>query len=185
MTEVAADGVEFDAFINEQDWRVAWCPPSGPQRGTPPGPPPGPPRGTPHGAEAVCVAEDGRIVVVSRDGLRWGLPAGRPEPGEGWVDTMRREVREEACAEVTDCRLLGFSRGRCVRGPQEGLVLVRSMWRAEVRLEPWEPEFEMTHRRLLTAEEAFGLLAFPEGLGPFNRRLFAEAGFPLPGFDRS
>jgi ADP-ribose pyrophosphatase YjhB (NUDIX family) len=170
VAEVAEDGVDFDAFINGQDWRVAWCPPSEP------------PRGTPHGAEAVCVAA-GRIVVVSPDGRRWGLPAGRPEPGERWVDTMRREVAEEACAEVTDCRLLGFSRGLCVRGPQEGLVLVRSMWRAEVRLAPWEPEFEMAHRRLLPVEAAFGALSFPEGLGPFNRRLFAEAGFPLPDAD--
>jgi hypothetical protein len=89
---------------------------------------------------------------------------------------MRREVREEACVEVTECRLLGFSRGVCVRGPQEGLVLVRSLWRAEVRLESWEPCFEMAYRRLLPAEEVFRSLAIPKGLGPFYRRLFVEAG---------
>ncbi|GAA4894162.1 NUDIX domain-containing protein [Streptomyces coeruleoprunus] len=159
---IAADGIGLPASINGQAWRVAWCPP------------PAPPPGAPHGAEAVCVA-DGRVVVVSRDGRRWGLPAGRPEPGEGWADTLRREVREEACAEVTDRRLLGFSHGVCVRGPQEGLVLVRSMWRAEVRPGPWRPRFEMSHRRLLAPAEALASLTVPEGLGPFYRRLFAEA----------
>jgi len=162
MDDIAADGADFTAFINGQEWHVAWYPP------------PDPPPGTPHGAEAVCRAGD-RIVVVSPDGERWGLPAGRPEGPEQWVDTMRREVREEACAEVMECRLLGFSRGVCVRGPQEGLVLVRSMWRAEVRLDAWEPRFEMDHRRLLSAEEAFPFLTIPDGLGPFYRRLFAEA----------
>ncbi len=93
---------------------------------------------------------------------------------------MRREVREEACAEVLDCWLLGFSRGVCVRGPQEGLVLVRSMWRAEVRLAPWGPCFEMAHRRLLPTEKAFQALTIPDGLGPFYRRLFAEAAVSRP-----
>ncbi|MGW0733020.1 NUDIX domain-containing protein [Streptomyces sp. NPDC002851] len=162
MDEIAGNGADFTASINGQLWHVAWYPP------------PDPPSGSPHGAEAVCVAGD-RIVVVSPDGQRWGLPAGRPERHEQWADTMRREVQEEACAEVMHARLLGFSRGMCVRGPQEGLVLIRSMWRAEVRLDPWDPRFEMAHRRLLTAEEAFRSLTIPRGLGPFYRRLFAEA----------
>lgn len=165
MNDIAGNGTDFPAFINGQDWHVAWYPP------------PDPLSGTPHGAEAVCVADD-RIVVVSPDGQRWGLPAGRPERHEQWVDTMRREVREEGCAEVMDCRLLGFSRGVCVRGPQEGLVLIRSMWRAEVRLAPWDPRFEMAHRRLLPTEEAFQSLTIPKGLAPFYRRLFVEAATP-------
>jgi hypothetical protein len=100
-------GRDVTASIGGQDWRVAWYAP------------PHPPPGTPHGAEAVCVAGD-RVVLVSRDGRLWGLPAGRPEEHEGWVDTLRREVREEDCAEVVSSRLLGFTRGVCVGGPQEG-----------------------------------------------------------------
>ncbi|SCK23486.1 NUDIX hydrolase [Streptomyces sp. WMMB 322] len=163
--ESARDGAAVAAVINGQTWHVAWHPP------------PEPPPGTPHGAEALCLADD-RVVVVSGDGRHWGLPAGRPEQHEQWAGTMRREVREEACAAVTGCRLLGFSRGVCVRGSQEGLVLVRSMWRAEVQLEPWEPQFEMSHRRLLPARQAFRSLTVPGGLVPFYRRLFAEAGVP-------
>jgi ADP-ribose pyrophosphatase YjhB (NUDIX family) len=142
------NGSEVVATIGDQDWRVTWHPP------------PSPPPGTPHGAEAICVAGD-RIVLVSRDGHQWGLPAGRPDEHEDWADTLRREVREEACAEVVGSRLLGFTRGACVRGPQEGLVLVRSHWRAKVRLLRWEPRFEMTHRRLVAAEEALRSLTIP------------------------
>lgn len=153
--------------IGGQEWRVAWYRP------------PDPPPGTPHGAEAICVTGD-RVVLVSRDGRLWGLPAGRPEEGEGWVDTLRREVREEACAEVVSSRLLGFTRGICVRGPQEGLVLVRSHWRAEVRVLRWEPRFEMTHRRLIPADAAFRFMTIPEGLAPLYRRMFAEAAISAP-----
>jgi len=64
-----------------------------------------------------------RVVLVSSDGQRLGLPGGRPEQAERWVDTLRREVAEEARAVVKSARLLGFTRGRCVRGPQEGQQL--------------------------------------------------------------
>jgi ADP-ribose pyrophosphatase YjhB (NUDIX family) len=129
----------------------------------------------------VCVT-GGRIVLVSSDGERWGLPGGRPEGNERWLDTMRRETREEACAEVTGCRLLGFSRGVCVRGPEEGLALVRSLWRAEVRLERWDPRFEIAHRCLVPADEAMRYLTIAEAeMRPFYRRMFVEAAMPSAG----
>jgi ADP-ribose pyrophosphatase YjhB (NUDIX family) len=165
MDDIARDGRDLEVCSNHGDWRVGWYPP------------PDPPSGTPHGAAAVCVS-GGRVVLVSGDGRQWGLPGGRPEPHERWVDTLRREVGEEACAVVEGARLLGFTRGECVRGPEAGLVLVRSMWRAEVRLRGWAPRFEIAHRRLVPAHEALAsvVIADPE-VGPIYRRLFAEAGF--------
>jgi hypothetical protein len=55
-------------------------------------------------------------------------------------------------------------------------VLVRSLWRAAVAVELWEPRFEITHRRLVPAAEAFACLALPAGLRPLHRRAFTEAG---------
>jgi ADP-ribose pyrophosphatase YjhB (NUDIX family) len=165
MVGIAADGVDVAFSQDGQDWRVAWFPP------------PDAPPGTPHGAAGICVAGD-QVVLIGTDGEIWGLPGGRPEPSESMLDTLRREVREEACAVVRSARLLGFSRGTCVRGHEAGLVLVRSMWRAEVVVEPWEPRFEITHRRLVPDAEAFAWLEMPSGLRPLHRRAFAEAGLP-------
>jgi ADP-ribose pyrophosphatase YjhB (NUDIX family) len=141
-------------------------------------PPPHPPPGTPHGAEAMCVAPTGSVVLIGTDGLRWSLPGGRPEPGETLLDTLHREVLEEACATVTASRLLGFSQGTCVHGPERGLVLVRSIWLAEVEVHPWLPQFEITHRLLVPATEAFNRLTIPSGLLALHHRAFAEAGLP-------
>jgi ADP-ribose pyrophosphatase YjhB (NUDIX family) len=117
-------------------------------------------------------------VLVSGDWARWG----RLEPGEDWADTLRREVREEACATVTGCRLLGFSRGACVRGAQAGLLLVRALWRAEVRPDPWQPRFEIVGRRLVPIAEpiaeAFDSLWTEDDFGPLYRRIFLEAALP-------
>jgi ADP-ribose pyrophosphatase YjhB (NUDIX family) len=169
MNDIAEDGREMSVSSNGEDWRVGWYPP------------PDPPSGTPHGAAAVCVSGDW-VVLVSGDGQRWGLPGGRPEQGERWVDTLRREVGEEACAVVERALLLGFTRGVCVRGPEEGLVLVRSMWRADVRLRRWAARFEIAHRRLVPADEALRSVTIAEpGVGPIYRRMFVEAALaPAP-----
>src|SRR5262245_38409554 len=96
-----------------QDWLVSWHPPADV------------PDGLRHGAAGVCVAGD-QLVLISPDGDQWGFPAGRPEGEETFEETLRREVWEEACARVTAARLLGFARGECVAGHEEGRVLVRS-----------------------------------------------------------
>jgi len=131
---------ETDFDLDGQLWKVAWHP--GPVA----------PGGKNHGALAVCVTADREVVLVS-DGVGWSLPGGRPEAGEGWRATMEREVLEEACAAVVSARLLGFTRGRCVEGHEQGLVLVRSAWRADVELGEWEPQHETVARRLVAPDD--------------------------------
>jgi ADP-ribose pyrophosphatase YjhB (NUDIX family) len=110
------------------------------------------------------VTSDGDVVLISPDGTIWDLPAGRPEPGESWEQTLHREMDEEACAMVVAARLLGFTRGQCVAGPERGLVLVRSVWRADVELRPWEARFEIADRRVVAPaaiEDALTLGSHP------------------------
>ena len=81
---------------------------------------------------------------------------------------------EEACATVVDARLLGFLRSVCIAGPEEGLVIVRSFWRAQVILGPWEPHFEILHRRVVPPTEVLSHL-WPVTM-PIYSRAFDEAG---------
>ena len=115
------------------------------------------------------------MVLVSGDGVRWDFPAGRPEDAESWEETLRREMWEEACARVRSARLLGFTRGRCVRGRQEGEALVRAFWGAEVILEPWSPAFEIGHRLLVTPAELLNRLDLPDAYLPIYLRALQEA----------
>ena len=139
MTEldhVAQEGEEFGFRDKQgQDIVMSWHPPELPV-----------PAGTRHGAGGICFTPEGNIVLVTWPGVSWDFPAGRPEGDEDWRATLDREVLEEACAVVEDATLVGFSRGVCVRGPEEGLVLVRSLWCADVSLNPWAPRHETTAR---------------------------------------
>lgn len=168
QTLIARDGEEFGFHNEGQDWIASWHPPAFP-----------PPDGKPHGSAALCLTVDREIVLVSSDGQSWDLPGGRPEGDEDWRITMEREVFEEACATVKEAELLGFSKGVCVKGPEEGLVLIRSLWRADVSILDWEPHHEIGYRLLVPSDTALervlGQAGFPPGLHPFYRRWFHEA----------
>lgn len=160
---MAADGVQIPVWSGGQQWLVSWHPPD-------------PPDGIPHGAEGVCVTADGDIVLISPDGAIWNLPAGRPEPGESLEQTLHREMDEEACATVVCARLLAFTRGQCVAGPERGRVLVRSVWRADVELRPWEAPFEIAERRVVAAAAAGDALSLgSQPFAPIIRRELREA----------
>lgn len=163
LGRTASDFEEMPVPANGGDWRMAWHP-AGPA-----------PAGQPHGANAFCVTARGCVVLISSDGSHWGWPGGRPERGESWEDTLRRETAEEACADVTGARLLGFVRSRCLSGHEQGLVLVRAIWRAEVTLRPWRPEHEIPFRRVVLAQDLARCLWMEDGTAPIYSRAAREA----------
>jgi ADP-ribose pyrophosphatase YjhB (NUDIX family) len=165
---IARDSEEFAVRSNGGDWLTAWHAPIDV------------PSGTPHGANAFCVTPDSQVVLISNDGVRYGWPGGRPEGDESWEQTRRREILEEACAVVSAARLLGFCRGACVSGPERDRVLVRSVWLAQVELLPWEPRFEIAHRRAVPAHELRAHLWTEEGFEPIYNRAMLEAGLVQP-----
>lgn len=61
-------------------------------------------------AAAACIRDaEGRILLLRRtdgDNL-WGFPGGMIEPGEGAVDAVKREVREEIGLDVEPVALIG------------------------------------------------------------------------------
>lgn len=164
QSRVARDGEDFPVRSNGGDWSISWHSPIVA------------PVGKVHGANAFCVTADTGVVLISRDGERWGWPGGRPEGNESWEQTLRREIFEETCAVVGEARLLGFCRGVCLTGPEEGIVLVRSIWRAEVELMSWEPRFEIAHRRIVPAAELMSHFWMEEGFEPIYHRALVEAG---------
>lgn len=163
-SRIAGDYEEVAFYANGGDWVATWHPPEEE------------PEGQAHGATGICVVDGDQIVLVSEDGEMWGFPGGRTEEGETWRQTLEREMDEEACARVKSARLLGFSRGECTSGAEKGLVLVRSLWRADVELAEWEPRFEIPHRRIIAAGELSEHLFLPEGVEPIFRRMLREAG---------
>ena len=134
-----------------------------------------PPAGKNHGSAGICLTPEGCVVVVREDGASWGLPGGRPEPGESRRQTLEREVGEEACCYVEEAILLGYVRAECLAGHEAGLVIVRANWRAAVSVQAWAPQYEMVERLLLPPRDALERLDLRPGNEELYRRAFFEA----------
>jgi 8-oxo-dGTP pyrophosphatase MutT (NUDIX family) len=110
-------------------------------------------------AHGLCVTHDGQVVLVKEGNGFWDLPGGGKESGESTAENFAREIWEEVCARVVDSRFLTAL--RIVEldehgGPVGAIEHHAQMW-ARVELEPWEPQFEVTERKLVTPEDAVEL----------------------------
>lgn len=86
---------------------------------------------------------------------------------------MIREVREEACAEVTSWQPIAFARSECLEGERKGHVMVRDMYVARVELMPWvQPEFEIVERLTVPIADLVSIMSSDwQGLDAFSQEL--------------
>lgn len=56
------------------------------------------------------ITKDDRLVLVSKDNLKWQFPGGKPNLEENFVDTLTREVLEETSLDISemDKRFFGY-----------------------------------------------------------------------------
>lgn len=140
------------------------------------------PDGAPHGSEAICMIDDVQTVLVKDTSGRLNTPGGHPEADESSEATMIREVREEACAEVTSWQLIAYARSECLEGDRQGHVMVRDMYIARVNILPWQqPEHEIVERRIVPLNELVAIMSVDwPGLDEFSAELVALAREALP-----
>ncbi len=119
-----------------------------------------PPRPMVTQASRVCFIVDGRVVLVTKDGISWQLVSGHPEPGENIEHAFVREVAEETGAKVLEMRYLGPQEVNDPGNPEGKKVYFQGRFRANVRLREFKPQFEVIERRCFAMEEVRAALAW-------------------------
>ncbi len=127
-------------------------------------------------ASGICYSRDGRIVMVSADGTCWGIPGGHPETGEPVESALRREIREEACCDVTEARLLGWQH---VSDTRDDSVHYQLRYCCRVEVSAFRPEHEVSHRQLVAPSEFLSELHY--GSSPIAAEIFALAQKTIAG----
>jgi len=125
-------------------------------------------------AYGICFTEAGMIVLgaCDDDGERyWNLLGGGVEPGETLEDCLIREVMEEGCARVADCRYIGCQRVDDPDHPTGPWRYYQARFWARVELLPWDPRHEIDERRLVRPEDFLRTLSW--GSAPSAAIIFA------------
>ena len=109
-------------------------------------------------ALGLCFTADGLVVLVTMDGRQWSLPGGTVEDGESVGQALVREVAEEACARVVRRRYLASQHVAGPLNPDGRPSYYQTRWWARVALDSWQPQDEMTGRRLVPPDQVLDTL---------------------------
>jgi ADP-ribose pyrophosphatase YjhB (NUDIX family) len=56
----------------------------------------------------VCFDQNGKILVIHEPGKEWNIPGGKPEKNERPIDTLSREISEEASVIIGKSEMIGY-----------------------------------------------------------------------------
>lgn len=104
-------------------------------------------------ASGVCFTEEGKVLLVSKDGVNWQLPGGHLEEGETPEEAFVREVGEEACAEVLELCYLGAHEVHDPFHPEGREIYYQTRFWARVKQEKYDPVFEIVERMSIELSE--------------------------------
>lgn len=123
----------------------------------------------------ICFNQQSEILIIKNpNGGDWQIPGGKPERGESYSETLKREMQEEANVRVEKVRPLGVQKVVVEKeGEQEVYFQMRMICQLEKKLKRTEdPALGVIYeRKFVPAEEVNEWVEW----GEIGKRMFEEA----------
>ena len=103
--------------------------------------------------------EENQLLIV-KNGKNWTIPGGHPEQGETQMQTLKRELMEEACVTLKDVKYLG-----AVEVIENGETYYQLRYAAKVlEVLPFDTEWETNAREFVNLEDLPNYIKWSKGI---------------------
>ena len=103
--------------------------------------------------------ENNQLLIV-KNGSTWTIPGGHPEKGETKLETLEREMMEEACITLKEINYLG-----AVEVVENGEVYYQLRYTAFVKdILPFKKEWEIDERKFINIDELPKYIKWSKGI---------------------
>ncbi len=115
--------------------------------------------------------EKNQLLIVKNDD-HWTIPGGHPELGENQLDTLNREIMEEACITVKDINYLG-----AVEVIEGDRTYYQMRYTAKINeIYPFIQKWETSERMFVNLSELENYIKYSKGI-MFSRQIDAAKRF--------
>lgn len=103
--------------------------------------------------------EKNQLLIV-KNGKTWTIPGGHPEIGETTIQTLTRELMEEACVTLKDINYLG-----AVEVVEKGEIYYQLRYTAKLdEIKPFKEEWEINEREFIDLKDLNKYISWSNGI---------------------
>lgn len=112
------------------------------------------------------IFNDQNQLLIVKNGKTWTIPGGHPEEGESQLETLNRELMEEACVTLKDINYLG-----AVEVVEKGETYYQLRYTAKVNeILPFKQEWEICERLFVDLKDLSKYITWSKGI-TFNSQI--------------
>ena len=115
------------------------------------------------------IFNDKNQLLIVKSGKTWTVPGGHPEQGETQVETLTREIMEEACVTIKDIKYLG-----AVEVVENSKTYYQLRYTAKVKdILPFKGEWETEERLFVDLNDIANYIKWCKGI-TFSQQIEAS-----------
>ena len=119
------------------------------------------------------IFDDENNILIVKSGKNWTIPGGHPEPNENnYIDTLLREVMEEASVTIKDIKYLGSVKVLdCDNNKNLPQTYYQLRYFAKIdKILPFSTEWETSERKFVPLNELINYITWSNGI-TFSKQL--------------